>query len=320
MSTLISKIEEQQTSGPLWRRVFGTERFLTWAVAGSAVLLAATILLSILDSRLITGAPAWVKPMKFAISTILYAGTLAWMLSFVTGHPRLVRWIGGLTALGFLVELVGISIQAARGVRSHFNVGTVFDGAIFSLMGTFVMVIWVMNIVTAVLLMRQKMDNQPFAWALRLGLLVTAVGSILGFLMTMPTPGQLAAMQAGEVVSIVGAHSVGVADGGAGLPFVGWSTEGGDIRVAHFVGLHALQIIPLLGIFVNRRFRQRLSDGRRTALVFVGGLGYLGLVLLLLWQALRAQPLIAPDGLTLAALAGLVTVVSLAGTAVFIKK
>lgn len=320
MSTLISKIEEEQTSAPLWRRIFGTERFLTWAVAGSAVLLLATILLSILDSRLITGAPAWVKPMKFAISTILYAGTLAWMLSFVTGYPRLVRWIGGLTALGFLVELVGISIQAARGVRSHFNVGTLFDGAIFSLMGTFVMVIWVMNIVTAVLLMRQKMDDQPFAWALRLGLLVTAVGSILGFLMTMPTPGQLAAMQAGEVVSIVGAHSVGVADGGAGLPFVGWSTAGGDIRVAHFVGLHALQIIPLLGIFVNRRFRQRLSDGRRTALVFVGGLGYLGLVLLLLWQALRAQPLIAPDALTLAALAGLVTVVSVAGTAVFIKK
>lgn len=320
MSTLISKIEEEQTSAPLWRRIFGTERFLTWAVAGSAVLLLATILLSILDSRLITGAPAWVKPMKFAISTILYAGTLAWMLSFVTGYPRLVRWIGGLTALGFLVELVGISIQAARGVRSHFNVGTLFDGAIFSLMGTFVMVIWVMNIVTAVLLMRQKMDNQPLAWALRLGLLVTAVGSILGFLMTMPTSGQLAAMQAGEVVSIVGAHSVGVADGGAGLPFVGWSTAGGDIRVAHFVGLHALQIIPLLGIFVNRRFRQRLSDGRRTALVFVGGLGYLGLVLLLLWQALRAQPLIAPDGLTLAVLAGLVTVVSVAGTAVFIKK
>jgi hypothetical protein len=320
MSTLISKIEEEQTDVPLWRRVFGTERFLTWAVAGSAVLLVATILLSVLDSRLITGAPAWVKPMKFAISTILYAGTLAWMLSFVTGQPRLVRWIGGLTALGFLVELVGISLQAARGVRSHFNVGTVFDGAIFSLMGTFVMVIWVMNIVTAVLLMRQKMDDQPFAWALRLGLLVTAVGSILGFLMTMPTSGQLAAMQAGEVVSIVGAHSVGVADGGAGLPFVGWSTAGGDIRVAHFVGLHALQIIPLLGIFVNRRFRQRLSDGRRTALVFVGGLGYLGLVLLLLWQALRAQPLIAPDALTLAALAGLVTMVSVAGTAVFIKK
>jgi hypothetical protein len=320
MSTLITRIREEQEDTELWRRLFGTERFLTWSVVGSLILFAATIILSIFDSRLVTGAPAWIKPMKFAISITLYTGTLAWLLSYVEGYPRLVRWIGGLTALGFLVEYVGIFVQAARGVPSHFNVATAFDGAIFSLMGMFVMVIWAMNIVTAVLLMRQKMDNRPFAWALRLGLVVTAVGAVLGFLMTSPTPDQLSAMQAGEVVSIVGAHSVGVADGGSGLPFVGWSTEGGDIRPAHFVGLHALQLIPLLGIFVNRRFRQRLSDGRRTALIAIGGLGYLGFVLLLLWQALRAQPLIAPDGVTLAVLAGLIAVVSLAGTAVFLKK
>lgn len=320
MSTATSRFEQNVNENDLWRRVLGTDRFLTWSMLGSLVLFVGTIVLSIFDSRLVTGAPVWVKPMKFAISITLYTGTLAWLLSYVEGHPRLVKWIGGLTALGFVVEIVGIFVQAARGVRSHFNVSTPFDAAIFSLMGTFVMVIWVMNMVTAVLLMRQKMDNQPFAWALRLGLLVTAVGAIFGFLMTTPTADQLTAMQAGEVVTIMGAHSVGVVDGGPGLPFVGWSTEGGDIRPAHFVGLHALQLIPLLGIFVNRRYGKRLSDGRRTTLVVTGGLGYLGLVLLLLWQALRAQPLIAPDGLTLAALAGLVGVVSLVGTAVFLKK
>lgn len=320
MSTLATRMEATVNETDLWRRVLGTDRFLTWSFVGSMVLFLATIVLSIFDSRLVTGAPVWVKPMKFAISITLYTGTLAWLLSYVEGHPRLVRWIGGLTALGFLVEIVGIFVQATRGVQSHFNVGTPFDAAVFSLMGTFVMVIWVMNMATAVLLMRQKMDNQPFAWALRLGLVVTAVGAILGFVMTTPKAEQLAALEAGEVVTVMGAHSVGVEDGGPGLPFVGWSTEGGDIRPAHFVGLHALQIIPLLGIFVNRRYGKRLSDGRRTALVATGGLGYLGLVLLLLWQALRAQPLIAPDGLTLVVLAGLIGAVSLAGTAVFLKK
>ena len=319
MSTLTTPIEQKQSGTQLWRRVFGTERFLTWAVIASVGLFVATILLSIFDSRLVTGAPAWVKPMKFAISITLYTGTLAWMLSFVEGHPRLVRWIGGLTALGFAVEMVAIFIQAARGVRSHFNVGTPLDAILFGFMGWFVMVIWLMNIATAVLLMRQKMDNRPFAWALRLALLVTAVGSVLGFLMTQPTPDQFAALQAGETVNVLGAHSVGVEDGGPGLPFVGWSTEGGDVRPAHFVGLHALQIIPLLGIFINRRFGSRLPDGRRTALVVIGGLGYLGLVLLLLWQSQRAQPLIAPDSLTLTALAGLVGVVVVAGTAVFLS-
>ncbi|MAU01074.1 MAG: hypothetical protein CL608_28345 [Anaerolineaceae bacterium] len=320
MSTLTSQVETNLGNSDLRRRIFGTERFLTWSVIGSLVLFLATIVLSIFDSRLVIGAPVWVKPMKFAISITLYTGTLAWLLSYVEGHPRLVRWIGGLTALGFFVELVAIFVQAARGVRSHFNVSTPLDSILFGFMGWFVMVIWVMNIITAVLLIRQKMDNRPFAWALRLGLVVTAVGAVLGFLMTSPTPDQLSAMQAGEVVSIVGAHSVGVEDGGPGLPFVGWSTEGGDIRPAHFVGLHALQLIPLLGIFVNRRFGKRLSDGRRTALVAIGGFGYLGFVLLLLWQALRAQSLIAPDGLTLVVLAGLLGVASLAGTAVFLKK
>ena len=320
MSTLTTRIEVDNHKNGLWQRVFGTDRFLAYAVIGSIILFGATILLSIFDSRLVTGAPAWVKPMKFAISITLYTGTLAWMLSFVQGHPRLVRWIGGLTAFGFFVEMVGVIVQAARGVGSHFNVATPLDTAIFAAMGWFVMVIWFMNVATAVLLMRQKMENRPFAWSLRLGLLVTAVGTILGFMMTQPTADQLSALQAGETVSVVGAHSVGVEDGGAGLPFVGWSTEGGDVRVAHFVGLHALQLIPLLGIFINRRFSNRLSDGRRTALVAIGGVGYLGMVLLLLWQSQRGQPIIAPDGLTLAVLAGLVGVVLLAGTAVFVRK
>lgn len=318
MSTLITRIRAEKEETELWRRVFGTERFLTWTAIVSLILFVAAILLSIFDSRLVIGEPAWIKPMKFAVSITLYSGTLAWLLSYVEGHPRLVRWIGGLTALGFLVEYVAIFLQAARGVRSHFNVSTPFDSILFGFMGWFVMVIWFMNIGAAVLLLRQKIDNRPFAWALRLGLLVTAVGAALGFLMTQPTPDQLSAIQAGETLSIVGAHSVGVEDGGPGLPFIGWSTEGGDIRPAHFVGLHALQIIPLLGIFVNRRFSYRLSNGRRTMLVAIGGLGYLGFVLLLLWQALRAQPLIAPDGLTLTVLAGLVAVLSLAGTAVFV--
>lgn len=309
--TTITLPKEQPTLTPtgFFQRLWQTNWLLAATAVSFAVLFFFTLLANMLDSRLVTGAPVWIKPMKFAISTVLYCGTLAWMLSFVQGWPRLVKIVGHVTALTLAVEIVLITLQAVRGVRSHFNFTTPFDGAVFSIMGTLIMVVWAMNLLAAFLLLRQQFADASFAWSLRLGLLVTAVGAALGFFMTSPTPAQMAQIQAGNMPQFIGAHSVGVADGGPGLPFTGWSTEGGDVRVSHFVGLHALQAIPAVGILVNRYLAHRLAPGRRTALVWVAGLGYLGLTLLTLWQALRSQPLTAPDVLTLAGFVGLVSAV-----------
>ena len=320
MSSLSPTLKESPLNfAQTWKQFLKTNRLLTLSLIPYSILFIATIVLSIVDTRLVTGAPVWFKPMKFAISITLYTATLIWMLTYVNGHRRLVNIIAIGTTAGFFVELFVIFVQAARGLRSHYNVATPLDSVMFTFMGTFVIVIWAMNILAAILLMRQKLDNKPFAWALRLGLIVTAVGAGLGFFMTSPTSDQMAAMQAGETVTIIGAHSVGVVDGGPGLPFTGWSTEGGDMRIPHFVGLHAMQIVPLIGILLNRRSNQ-LSKRKRTNLVWISGLGYLGVVILLTWQAQRGQPLIAPDTLTIAAFASLVAIVSLAGTAVLVRK
>ena len=80
----------------------------------------------------------------------------------------------------------------------------------------------------------------------------------------------------------------------------------GDLRIAHFVGLHALQVLPLVAA-VLAQCAPQLDRAQRVRIVRVVGVGYLGLILLLTWQALRAQPLLAPDLLTgamLAVLAG----------------
>ncbi len=294
----------------LWRR----NRPLT--LVGLAHLGLALVALAgmLLDPRMLTGQPIWTKPFKFAVSIALYTLTLAWILARVEDRPRWVALVSWATAIGFLVEILAIVTQVLRGVRSHFNVATPYDAAVFGAMGAFVLLIWVMNLLAAGLLFRQTIPDRPLAWSLRLGLVITALGAGLGFLMTTQTTAEQAArIEAGLPMLEAGAHAVGEPDGGAGLPLTGWSTEGGDIRVPHFVGLHAMQLLPLLAIALGRRRRRRGgSEHRDTAIVGLAGLAYLSLTLVLTWQALRGQPLIAPDAATLGALAITVGVPALA--------
>lgn len=313
MSTVSFPVVEQGVLSRLWNRLYATNRWLVLTAAAYTILFCATLILSIVDTRLVTDAPVWFKPMKFAISSVLYTGTLAWILSFVEQKKFWVRLVGTGTAIILFIEVSWIVVQAYRGVRSHFNFTTPLDGALFSAMGSLITIAWVLNLVAAVLLLRQKFRDPVLAWSLRLALILTAIGASLGAVMTRPTGEQLATMQTGVMPQFIGAHNVGVPDGGAGLPFTGWSTEGGDLRIAHFVGLHALQFMPVLGLVVNQVWGKRVTARGRTRLVFIGGLGYLGLTLLVLWQALRGQPLIAPDGLTLAVLG--VILLAVAGSA-----
>jgi hypothetical protein len=270
----------------------------------------------LVDPTVITGAPAWLKPSKFAVSIAIYSFTLVWLLSFIRGHRRLVAAISWGVAAGFALELALIALQAARGTTSHFNVATPFDAAVFGTMAVAIVFVWLLNAVAAVLLLRQRFLDPVLGWALRFGLLIALVGMALGFMMTRPTPAQEAAADAGGAMPIAGAHAVGVPDGGPGLPVVGWSAVGGDLRVAHFVGLHALQALPLAAWLIGRFAPAWLSTRRRVALVQIAGVGWLGLTLLLAWQARRGQPLIAPDGQTATAFALLLALVVAATLAV----
>ena len=117
--------------------------------------------------------------------------------------------------------------------------------------------------------------------------------------MTRPTEAQLTQVAATGQMPIVGAHTVGAPDGGPGLPGTGWSVEHGDLRVPHFIGLHALQVLPL---FVWLLARRRVDEARRARLAVVAGGSYAALFLILIWQALRGQSLVSPDAVTLTAL------------------
>jgi hypothetical protein len=295
------------------------------SIMGGAMLitLLATLVGIFVDHRVITGAPAWLKPAKFAISVSIYCFTFVWLLCFVENCPRLVRLITNVTVVGLIVEMIAIIVQAARGTTSHFNLTTPFNSFLWFAMGTFIVLVWAMNMLLAIMLILQRMPDRVFAWSLRLGVLISSIGMAVAFFMVRPTPHQAAAIANGHRPHIVGAHNVGVPDGGSGLPVLGWSTVGGDLRAAHFVGLHALQILPFRCWLLTRRkgVFAFLATNDRLALVWTAGLAYLGFVLLLTWQALRGQSVISPDARTITAAAALLAVcatsILIIGTRVF---
>jgi hypothetical protein len=295
-------------SRQLLHRALAANRALT--ILGGAMIITFFVALFgiFVDQRVITGAPAWLKPAKFAIAVSIYCFTFVWLVGFIESRPRLVRLVANVTVASFIVEMIVIITQAARGTTSHFNLTTPFNSFLWFTMGAFIVLVWMMNLLLAIMLLLQRMPDQAFAWSLRLGVLISSIGMAAAFFMVMPTPQQATAIASGRSPHVVGAHSVGVADDGPGLPILGWSTVGGDLRVAHFVGLHALQILPLFGWLLTRRrsVLAFLAGNDRLALVSTTGLGYLGVVLLLIWQALRGQSVVSPDTKTIAVASALV--------------
>nr|WP_037837055.1 MULTISPECIES: hypothetical protein [unclassified Streptomyces] len=278
--------------------------------AAMAVMAVVSAVGLLVDDRVLVGAPIWAKPFKFAVSFVAYCLSLAWMLSLLPSGRRVGWWAGTVVALASLVEMVIITGQVVRGKRSHFNHETPFDEALFNAMAVTVVILWTGTLVVAVLLLRARIADRASAWAMRSGILLALAGAAVGFLMTQPAPGQRRG-----VSKVVGAHSVGVPDGGPSMALTGWSTTGGDLRIPHFVGMHALQLLPLLVMVLTvltPRFARLADDRVRLRLVLVASGAYAAVFALVLWQALRGQPLTRPDGLTLGA-AGLLLAAVTAG-------
>ena len=278
------------------RGLWETDARLAAVGLAMAVLLVPTAVALVVDPREILGAPAWMKPAKFAVSIAIYTLTLAWVFSYLPAWVKTRRVVSWITAVTMVLEIVIIDLQAWRGTTSHFNVGTPLDGILFTIMGIAIFTQTLSTVAVAVALWKERFADRAMGWALRLGMTITIIGALTGGLMTRPTAPQLAEARTTHRLTVSGAHTVGAPDGGPGLPGVGWSVEHGDIRVAHFIGLHALQILPLLAfVFAGRG----LPEPGRTKTVWTIAVSHFALFGLLLWQAFRGQSVTSPDGVTL---------------------
>ena len=285
MLTMTTWLRREFEEGPRWQRGL-------WVLAGVMFGVALVAAVGVfVDPRLIGGQPAWLKPLKFGLSTGVYAVSVAPALRRLVHRPRL-QWGAAWTTVWVMAIEVGcIALQAARGTTSHFNFSTPFDSAVVTVMGVAIVTQTVVMGVVAVALWRTPVDDAQ-GWALRLGLTVAVAGASLGGAMSAPTSRQLEAAAQGGAMPIIGSHTVGAPDGGPGLPLVGFSATHGDLRVAHFVGLHALQVLPLVAWVARRRSR---SKERQVRLVKASAASLGAACLLLLLQALAQQSIVQPS-------------------------
>lgn len=233
------------------------------------------MLLQIADPRtLASGVNIWVKPAKFFVSVGVFALTAAWFMGYVRPERR-NSWLMRLTAWALIasgsLELLYISFQAAQAQESHFNLSTPFHITMYALMGIGAVILTATTLPLAWEIVRRPTPGlqRSFIAAVAIGLVLTFV---LGGWM-------------GSYMSSQPGHSVGQA--GGGVPVFGWNRLGGDLRIAHFFGIHAEQAIPLLGAAAAS-----LSGRLRWTAVLGGSAIYAALTIGVFLQAVAGRALV----------------------------
>lgn len=208
---------------------------------------------------------AWYKPFKFAFSTFLFVWAMAWYCYYLPNfNIKVFNW-SVIILLGF--EILYIALQASKGQLSHYNLSTPVYAALYSMMALAASLVTLYTAYVGLLFFTNSFPELPnyYVWAIRLGIIIFVIFSFEGFAM-------------GSRLN----HSVGALNDNSNWFIFGWSKTVGDLRVAHFIGMHALQVIPILSYYILKN--TKLTVG----LSLVYGL----LALLTLIHALQGSPLV----------------------------
>jgi hypothetical protein len=220
------------------------------------------LVLSKLSNTQVFNVSAWIKPFKFSFSTFLYSWTMAWFCSYLPSfNISFFNW-SVIILLGF--EIIYIAIQASRGQLSHFNQSSPLYATLYSMMAIAATLISLYTAYIGILFFKNSFPDLPdyYVWSIRLGIILFVIFSLEGFVM-------------GAKLT----HTIGGTDGSEGIPLLHWSKQFGDPRIAHFIGMHALQVLPVLSYYF-------LKD---TKLTFGFAILYAFLAVFTLVQALQGK-------------------------------
>ncbi len=209
---------------------------------------------------------AFIKPTKFFLSVAIFCITMAW-IGKELNEPTAIKYFTIDVVLVMSFELFVITWQAANGRLSHFNIDKNLYATLFSLMGVAISILTLHTAYIGYLFFTTPKANIPigYLWGIRLGIILFVIFAFEGGIMGAKLK-----------------HTVGALDNSKGVPFLNWSKQYGDLRIAHFFGMHALQLLPFLGYYLFKT---------PTSIIFFS-LAYFGAVANTLINALRGLPFI----------------------------
>lgn len=223
------------------------------------------LLLTKTSNTQVQNVNAWYKPFKFAFSLGVYSWTMAWYCYYLPNfNIQLFNWT---VVILWSFEIIYIAFQANKGQLSHYNLSTPLYSVLYSLMALAASVVTLYTAYIGILFFRCEFPDLPiyYLWGNRLGIFIFVLFSFEGFAM-------------GSRLN----HSIGAVNDNSNWFIIGWSKTVGDLRVSHFIGMHALQVLPLLSYYLFKS----------TKLTFVLSAVYGLLALLTLVQALQGRPII----------------------------
>ncbi len=229
---------------PLWQTLVSRQPLLARYGLAMLALMLPTLLACSLDERLIREVPIWIKPLKFMASTALFAFTTAWfmpLLPSAVGRSRSMTWMIWTLIGTSAFEVAYISFQAGTGAASHYNVADSFHAAMYGLMAMAAVLLTATQAWMGWQIYRttQSSSQSVFVSAVTAGLMLTFI------------------------LSVISGFALGgkQAPAGEGWLFLGWHMQGGDGRPAHFLAVHAQQLIPLMGYLAQRWLKRAPAQG-----------------------------------------------------------
>ena len=216
------------------------------------------------DTRTIRGVGVWAKPLKFMAALALFAVTTAVSMLAAGAAPDASLWrIAALVVATSTFEVTYITWQASRGEASHYNTSDALHTGLMAMMALGAIGLAASQAWLAWVIVR----HQP-GWLSSVAVLGVVTGLTMACVLATISGFLLAGHRA---------------PAGRGAPVVGWHRLG-DLRPAHFLGVHAQQCIPLFGLFAHALMGKAAH----------AGFAAMACTYLLAWAALTRQELRSP--------------------------